>query len=108
LKFVPFRSWFIGDTVESNGKVYLATHFDAVLLLLPYLRAAKRPQPVDQVVTDPRFPQLDRLVSSGGAITRNLDRVAVRKGAADLNVWQYDETRYAITHAISQIGSRLT
>lgn len=37
LKF-DFRSWFIEDTVKSEGKMYLSTPIDPIFLVLPYLR----------------------------------------------------------------------
>lgn len=37
LKFY-FRSWFIEDTVKSEGKMYLSTPIDPIFLVLPYLR----------------------------------------------------------------------
>lgn len=33
-----FRSWFIEDTVKSEGKMYLSTPIDPIFLVLPYLR----------------------------------------------------------------------
>ena len=38
-----FSAWFIGDVIESDGRVHLATPVDPLLLVIPYLRSAKRP-----------------------------------------------------------------
>ncbi len=80
------------DTVCSDGRIFLASSFDPLFLLLPYLRAANRLAPLDQVAKDPDFPALRRVVNST-ALTKNLDKVASRKGTPDLNVWQYDEEK---------------
>jgi len=91
------RSWFIGDTVESNGSIFMASKFDPLLLVLPFLSAAKKLEPLSQILTHEDFPQLSSFVSatmeSGGVLKRNLERVADQKGSADLNVWQYNEAK---------------
>ena len=91
------RSWFIEDTVESNGSIYMASKFDPLFLVLPFLRAAKKFEPLPQILTHQNFPQLSTFVSSaiesGGELKRNLVRVADQKGSADLNVWQYNEEK---------------
>lgn len=32
-----FRSWFIGNTVQSDGKIFLSTNIDPLFLALPYI-----------------------------------------------------------------------
>jgi len=32
------RSWFIDDSVKSDGKLYMSTPIDPIFLILPYLR----------------------------------------------------------------------
>ena len=91
------RSWFIGNTVVSNGSIFMASKFDPLFLVLPFLRAAKKFEPLPQTITHEDFPQLSTFVStvieSGGELKRNLVRVADQKGSADLNVWQYNEAK---------------
>ncbi len=89
------------ETVESNGRLYLVTKVDPVLLVLPYLRfeynclavgtiihlgllhlrfrSADRLQPLGQLLKDEEFPLMPRLVLCQ-ALQENLDKVAERKG----------------------------
>lgn len=91
------RSWFIEDTVESIGSMYMASKFDPLFLVLPFLRAAKKIEPLTQILTQQAFPQLSTFISaaieSNGELKRNLVRVADQKGSTDLNVWQYNEAK---------------
>ena len=47
-----FSAWFIGDVIESDGRVHLATPVDPLLLVIPYLRSAKRPGELGQLKTN--------------------------------------------------------
>ena len=44
------RSWFIEDTVKSNGNFYMISKFDPLFLVLPFLRAAKKLEPLPQIL----------------------------------------------------------
>lgn len=89
------RSWFIEDTVKSNGNCYMISKFDPLFLVLPFLRAAKKLEPLPQILKQQDLPQLSMYVShaitSNGELKRNLGKIADQKGSADLNVWQYNE-----------------
>ena len=89
------RSWFIEDTVKSNGNCYMISKFDPLFLVLPFLRAAKKLEPLPQILKQQDLPQLSMYVSHAimcnGELKRNLTKIADQKGSADLNVWQYNE-----------------
>lgn len=81
------RSWFIDETIESNGRVFLAAPFDPALILMPILKRAEKLQPLDQILAESKqkFPELSRLREV------DLSKIADVKGSADLNVWKFDE-----------------
>ncbi|RXM31313.1 hypothetical protein EOD39_7131, partial [Acipenser ruthenus] len=60
-----YHSWFIGQTVQHDGRLLFITPMDPLFLVLPYfLKAGKEGkfQPVDQVVVDEDFPCCSRLL----------------------------------------------
>ena len=59
----PYGSWFIGDNIESDGRLQILAEFDPVLLIIPYLRAAERSVPLDHLLTDSDFPHTEYLVN---------------------------------------------
>jgi len=85
------RSWFVGDTVQSDGKLYLCNVYNPIYIILPYLIKAPRLTPLDQTLEDPQFPLTPLL--AGAVEGGKLEAVAEQKGAADLNVWAYSEAR---------------
>ncbi|CAL8266490.1 unnamed protein product [Lota lota] len=68
------HSWFIGQTVQRDGRLLYITPMDPLYLMLPYLVKAANEgkfQPLDQVVMDEEFPACSRLLSC----TRSLSSV---------------------------------
>ena len=59
----PYGSWFIGDTIETDGRLQMLADFDPLLLIIPYLRASERPMPLDHVLNDDDFPYTEYLVN---------------------------------------------
>ncbi|XP_067848716.1 ribonuclease H2 subunit B [Heptranchias perlo] len=55
-----YRSWFIGQSVQHDGRLLFVTPLDPLFLVLPYLVQASEKQgkfqPVDQVIKDEDFP----------------------------------------------------
>jgi len=85
------RSWFVGDTVQSDGKLYLCNIYNPIYLILPYLIKAPRLTPLEQTLEDPQFPHTHLLAEAVGG--GELKAVAEPKGAAELNVWKYSEAK---------------
>jgi len=82
------RSWFLGERVASDGRLYLVTRMDPLFLVLPYLARAERLVPLSQMLDDDLYPSTDVLSNVAG-----LDKVADTKGDKDLNVWKYNEEK---------------
>ncbi|NXN94060.1 RNH2B Ribonuclease, partial [Rhinopomastus cyanomelas] len=55
-----YRSWFIGQTVQQDGRLLFVTPMDPLFLILYYLIKADKEQgkfqPLDQVVLDSEYP----------------------------------------------------
>ncbi|KAF2347360.1 Ribonuclease H2 subunit B [Trinorchestia longiramus] len=84
------RSWFMGQSVVSDGKLHLVTPCNPVYLLLPYLMKSERNVPLDQLLDDAQYPAAVQLASCSCS---SLNCVADAKGPADLNVWRYNEEK---------------
>ncbi|XP_075962423.1 ribonuclease H2 subunit B isoform X1 [Anarhichas minor] len=60
-----FHSWFVGQTVQRDGRLLFVTPMDPLYLIMPYLIKSGKEgkfQPVDQVVVDEEFPACSRLL----------------------------------------------
>ncbi|KAK9504383.1 hypothetical protein O3M35_010725 [Rhynocoris fuscipes] len=88
------RSYFIDDNVASDGDLYLSTPVDPLFLILSYLIKAKRCCPLDQVLIDEEYPDIEKLLS---CININqLYHIADRKGDEELNAFIYNEEKTLI------------
>jgi len=94
----PHGSWFIGDTIESDGRLQMLVDFDPILLIIPYLRASERPVPLDHLLNDDEFPHTECLVN----FSSTMDKIANAKGSSDLNVWVWDEEK-----ALNYLNSKI-
>ncbi|XP_076060496.1 ribonuclease H2 subunit B [Oratosquilla oratoria] len=83
------RSWFIGENVQSDGRLFLTTPVDVTFLILPYLMKATQNVPLEQLLEDEDFPGVSKLASISAK--KNLSHVADRKGQEELCVWRYNE-----------------
>ncbi|NXW92989.1 RNH2B Ribonuclease, partial [Alopecoenas beccarii] len=61
-----YRSWFIGQTVQQDGRLLFVTPMDPLFLILYYLIKADKEQgkfqPLDQVVLDSEYPNCPLLL----------------------------------------------
>lgn len=60
-----FRSWFIGQTVQRDGRLLYVTPIDPLFLLLPYIKSTATEgkfQPLKQMVMDEDYPGCTRLL----------------------------------------------
>ncbi|XP_027646470.1 ribonuclease H2 subunit B isoform X3 [Falco biarmicus] len=62
-----YRSWFIGQTVQQDGRLLFVTPMDPLFLILHYLIKADKEQqgkfqPLDQVVLDAEYPSCPLLL----------------------------------------------
>ncbi|KAK4308004.1 hypothetical protein Pmani_020279 [Petrolisthes manimaculis] len=88
------RSWFLGETVQCDGKLYVTTPVDVTYLVLPYLTNNKVTTvsvPLDHLLDDPEFPAISCLAAV--AAKRDFSHIADRKGNPELGVWKYNEEK---------------
>ncbi|KAL3282431.1 hypothetical protein HHI36_005618 [Cryptolaemus montrouzieri] len=87
------RSWFVEETVKSDGKMQLSTPIDPIFLVLPYLRkhCTNQAIPLDHLLRDEEYPETERLLKSSGL--KYLNMIADRKGDEELNAFKYNEEK---------------
>ncbi|XP_061580596.1 ribonuclease H2 subunit B isoform X2 [Cololabis saira] len=90
-----FHSWFVGQAVQSDGRLLFVTPMDPLYLILPYLIKSGKEgkfQPVNQVVMDEDFPACSRLLSCTHSLA-SLHHVAEEKEVGGLKFHRYSEER---------------
>ncbi|XP_043986628.1 ribonuclease H2 subunit B [Gambusia affinis] len=90
-----FHSWFVGQTVQRDGKLLFITEMDPLYLILPYMIKSGQEgkfQPVDQVVKDDEFPASSRLLSCTRSLT-SLHHIAEGKEVGSLRFHRYSQER---------------
>ncbi|XP_069010285.1 ribonuclease H2 subunit B isoform X1 [Embiotoca jacksoni] len=89
------HSWFVGQTVQRDGRLIFVTPMDPVYLILPYLIKSGQEgkfQPVDQVVTDEEFPACSRLLSCTRS-RASLHHIAEEKEVGSRKFHRYSQER---------------
>lgn len=83
------RSWFINDTVSSNGKIYLTSRIDPLFIFIQYLEkhCKSKAQPLDQILED------SAIVFSKFLKSEQMRLVADQKGPDDLKAFIYNEEK---------------
>ncbi|XP_053184608.1 ribonuclease H2 subunit B [Scomber japonicus] len=90
-----FHSWFVGQTVQRDGKLLFVTPMDPLYLILPYLIKSGKEgkfQPVDQVVTDEEFPACSRLLSCTRSLA-SMHHIAEEKEVGSLKFHRYSQEK---------------
>uniref|UniRef100_H2UNP6 Ribonuclease H2 subunit B n=1 Tax=Takifugu rubripes TaxID=31033 RepID=H2UNP6_TAKRU len=90
-----FHSWFVGQTVQRDGRLLFITQMDPLYLILPYLIKSGiegKFQPVNQVVMDEEFPACSRLLSCTRSLG-SLQHVAEEKEVGNLKFHRYSEEK---------------
>ncbi|XP_051998418.1 ribonuclease H2 subunit B-like isoform X2 [Xyrauchen texanus] len=90
-----FRSWFIGQTVQRDGRLLYVTPIDCLFLLLPYITSAATEgkfQPVKQMVMDEDFPGCTRLLQCKQGMDA-LQHVADEKEVGGLKFHRYNQEK---------------
>uniref|UniRef100_A0A182PPM4 Ribonuclease H2 subunit B n=1 Tax=Anopheles epiroticus TaxID=199890 RepID=A0A182PPM4_9DIPT len=87
------RSWFINESVCSNGKIFLPTPIDPLFLVLPYLveHCSERAVPLDQILIDEKFPSISILAEA--LPSARLALIADEKRASSILAYKYNETK---------------
>lgn len=89
----PHRSWFVNETVCSNGKIYLTTLVDGLFLFLPLLQknCSKAALLFEQTMMDDEFPETSRLLDI--VKPEQIAMIADQKGTDDLMAFKYNEEK---------------
>ncbi|KAM7380311.1 hypothetical protein PAMP_003619 [Pampus punctatissimus] len=90
-----FHSWFVGQTVQRDGRLLFVTPMDPLYLILPYLIKSGKEgkfQPVDQVVMDEEFPACSRLLSCTHSLA-SMHHIAEEKEVGSLKFHRYSQEK---------------
>ncbi|XP_061548048.1 ribonuclease H2 subunit B isoform X2 [Phycodurus eques] len=90
-----FRSWFVGQTVQRDGRLLFVTPMDPLYLLLPYsIKSGKEGkfQPVAQMVMDEEFPACTRLLSCMRSLA-SMHHIADEKEVGSLQFHRYSQEK---------------
>ncbi|XP_077392871.1 ribonuclease H2 subunit B isoform X2 [Festucalex cinctus] len=90
-----YRSWFVGQTVQRDGRLLFITPMDPLYLILPYLiKSGKEEkfQPVDQMVMDEEFPACTRLLSCTRSLV-SMHHIAEEKEVGSLKFHRYSQEK---------------
>ncbi|CAL8322775.1 unnamed protein product [Merluccius merluccius] len=89
------HSWFIGQTVQRDGRLLYITPMDPLYLMLPYVvKAASEGkfQPLDQVVMDEEFPACSRLLNCTRSLS-SVHHIAEEKEVGSLKFHRYSQEK---------------
>lgn len=90
-----FHSWFVGQTVQRDGRLLFVSPMDPLYLILPYLIKSGKEgkfQPVNQVVMDEEFPACSRLLSCSRSLD-SLHHIAEEKEVGTLKFHRYSQEK---------------
>ncbi|XP_026151439.1 ribonuclease H2 subunit B isoform X1 [Mastacembelus armatus] len=90
-----FHSWFVGQTVQRDGRLLFVTAMDPLYLILPYLIKSDKEgkfQPVDQIVMDEEFPACSRLLSCTRSLV-SLHHITEEKEVGNLKFHRYSQEK---------------
>ncbi|KAI5106883.1 ribonuclease H2 subunit B isoform X1, partial [Silurus meridionalis] len=90
-----FHSWFIDQTVQSDGRLLYVTPMDPLFLLLPYLQSSAKEgkfQPLQQMVMDEDFPGSTRLLKCTQALD-TIHHVADERVVTSQKFYRYSQEK---------------
>ncbi|XP_056418023.1 ribonuclease H2 subunit B isoform X3 [Hyla sarda] len=91
-----FRSWFIGQTVQEDGRLLYTTPVDPLFLVLYYLIKADKEQgkfqPVEQIVVDEEFPSCHLLLQCT-KVAQSLHHVTEEKEIGSKKFYRYSKDK---------------
>ncbi|GBP41590.1 Ribonuclease H2 subunit B [Eumeta japonica] len=84
----PYRSWFIGETVKSDGSIQILTPINPLFVILPLLRkeCISRAVPLDDLLSEKNFDKIIDYIS-------DIDKIADLKASADVKAYKYNEEK---------------
>ncbi|KAM8976216.1 ribonuclease H2 subunit B isoform 2-T2 [Pelodytes ibericus] len=91
-----YRSWFIGQTVQQDGRLLFATPMDPLYLVLYYLVKAYKEQgkfqPLEQIVVDEEFPSCNMLLECS-QVTQSVHHVTEEKEIGSKKFYKYSKDK---------------
>ncbi|XP_044143258.1 ribonuclease H2 subunit B isoform X1 [Bufo gargarizans] len=91
-----YRSWFIGQTVQEDGRLLYVTPVDPLFLVLYYLMKADKEQgkfqPVEQIVVDEEFPACSLLLQCT-PVAQSLHHVTEEKEIGSKKFYKYSKEK---------------
>ncbi|KAJ6659270.1 hypothetical protein lerEdw1_019316 [Lerista edwardsae] len=91
-----YRSWFIGQTVQHDGRLFFATPVDPLFLVLFYLTRAQKEQgkfqPLDQILVDEEFPSCPMLLQCAN-ISQSIRHIVDEKEISGRSFYKYSEEK---------------
>ncbi|XP_057709475.1 ribonuclease H2 subunit B isoform X2 [Corythoichthys intestinalis] len=90
-----FRSWFVGQKVQRDGRLLFVTPMDPLYLILPYLMKSGKEgkfQPVEQMVMDEEFPACTKLLSCTRSLA-SMHHIADEKEVGNLKFHRYSQEK---------------
>nr|DBA32565.1 TPA: hypothetical protein GDO54_000347 [Pyxicephalus adspersus] len=91
-----YRSWFIGQTVQQDGRLLYATPVDPLFLVLYYLIKADKEQgkfqPAEQIVVDEDFPSCNLLLQCT-QVEQSLHHVTEEKEIGSKKFYKYSKEK---------------
>ncbi|XP_006026341.1 ribonuclease H2 subunit B isoform X1 [Alligator sinensis] len=91
-----YHSWFIGQSVQQDGRLLFATPMDPLFLILWYLITAEKEQGkfqlLNQVVVDPEFPSCTMLLQCAG-VKQLLHHITEEKEIGSQKFYKYNQEK---------------
>uniref|UniRef100_A0A8D0B6I1 Ribonuclease H2 subunit B n=1 Tax=Salvator merianae TaxID=96440 RepID=A0A8D0B6I1_SALMN len=91
-----YRSWFIGQTVQQDGRLFFATPVDPLFMLLFYLIKAEKEQgkfqPLDQILKDEEFSSCADLLQCKN-ISQAVHHIVSEKEISGRKFYKYNEEK---------------
>ncbi|XP_053312289.1 ribonuclease H2 subunit B [Spea bombifrons] len=91
-----YRSWFVGQTVQQDGRLLYATPMDPLFLVLYYLIKAYREQekfqPLEQIVVDEEFPSCNMLLECP-RVAESIHHVTEEKEISSKKFYKYSKEK---------------
>ncbi|VVC93038.1 unnamed protein product [Leptidea sinapis] len=83
-----YRSWFVNNSVKSDGSLIIATPFNPIYLVLPRLKeqCCSRAVPLEDLLSEKGYDKIVNFID-------NLNDVADLKGPAELKAYKYNEDK---------------
>lgn len=89
-----FRSWFLEDTVQSDGSLHFLTPFDPLFMFIPYIQKICKEGKymlLGDILVDPRFPSLRHLEAC--LTHKDLLQICAMKGSDDIVAYKLHEDK---------------